>query len=52
MDKLGSKEGFAKHARDQRSEFERLRQDVLDRKARKERGDPDGQRVDTAIEVE
>ncbi|CAK9786714.1 hypothetical protein CC85DRAFT_129889 [Cutaneotrichosporon oleaginosum] len=52
VEALASKEGLAKHAREQRSEFERLRQDVLDRKARKARGEPDGQRVDTAIEVE
>ncbi|GMK54538.1 hypothetical protein CspeluHIS016_0111240 [Cutaneotrichosporon spelunceum] len=52
VEALASKEGLAKHVREQRSEFERLRQDVLNRKARKERGEPDGDRVDTAIEVE
>lgn len=52
VEQLQSKEGLAKHAREQRSEFERLRQDIMERKARKERGDPDGRALDTAIEVE
>lgn len=49
---LQSKEGLQRHAREQRSEFERLRRDIEERKARKERGDPDGCGMETAIEVE
>ncbi|WOO78901.1 Postreplication repair E3 ubiquitin-protein ligase rad18 [Vanrija pseudolonga] len=44
---LQTKEGMHKHAQDQRSEFERLRQQILDRKAKKT-----GMAVDSPIEVE
>lgn len=44
---LQTKEGIHKHAQDQRSEFERLRQQILDRKAKKT-----GMAVDSPIEVE
>lgn len=47
VEALQSKEGLKKHAVEQRSEFERLRHDILERKNRRS-----GMGMDTAIEVE
>lgn len=47
VDALQSKEGLKRHATDQKSEFERLRQQILNRKNKQS-----GSAADTAIEVE
>jgi E3 ubiquitin-protein ligase RAD18 len=48
VEALKTKEGFKQHVKEQQSEFERLRQDILERRKKGKHGGA----VDTAIEVE
>jgi len=47
VEALKTKEGMRQHVKEQQSEFQRLRQEILDRRNKKH-----GTAVDTAIEVE
>lgn len=51
VEQLGSKDGLAKYAQEKRSEFERLRKEIMERdKRRKAEGKGSGR--DSAIEVD
>ncbi|WWC98883.1 DNA repair protein rad18 [Kwoniella sp. B9012] len=53
INQLGSKDGLQKYAKDKRSEFERLRKEIIERdRKRKEQEEGKGGGKDNAIEVE
>ncbi|KAK6906910.1 DNA repair protein rad18 [Kwoniella mangroviensis CBS 8886] len=53
INQLGSKDGLQKYAKDKKSEFERLRKEIIERdRKRKEQDEGKGRGRDNAIEVE